>query len=309
MREGVGVVCAANWPHARLMRIECRAVAMTPLRFLEGEEGYKGNGLHSRFEVALLRTSEDAYRTLSELSAGSVKPYMLVPPLDVRVRAGRPFRETTYAAGREFEFSLTLAGPALRHVEACSAALRLAAQTSTRTLSGEFELRNVAATTLPTALLGHVELRDRQTLSFESMVRVFGATRRVPDFRSLAHSLLRRVERIPLTDAAGNPLSLQGTARLLQQAASVRIATQSLRWYDWPRYSPREDAWMRYGGWLGEITYEGDIGPFVPLLRLGEWLHVGGKSVFGLGRYRMIEPNRGDSASAIKQEDQHGGNA
>jgi CRISPR/Cas system endoribonuclease Cas6 (RAMP superfamily) len=34
-------------------------------------------------------------------------------------------------------------------------------------------------------------------------------------------------------------------------------------------------------------VYEGDLGPFLPLLRLGELLHVGKHATFGLGRYEV----------------------
>ncbi len=45
---------------------------------------------------------------------------------------------------------------------------------------------------------------------------------------------------------------------------------------------------MKFGGLLGSISYEGDLAPFMPYLALGEWLHVGGKTSFGLGRYRIM---------------------
>jgi CRISPR/Cas system endoribonuclease Cas6 (RAMP superfamily) len=38
---------------------------------------------------------------------------------------------------------------------------------------------------------------------------------------------------------------------------------------------------------IGEITYKGDFEPFRQYIRLGEYVHVGKGSSFGLGRYRV----------------------
>jgi hypothetical protein len=44
---------------------------------------------------------------------------------------------------------------------------------------------------------------------------------------------------------------------------------------------------MRLGGIVGEITYTGNLEPFIPLLRAGEILHAGKNTSFGLGRYTI----------------------
>jgi hypothetical protein len=36
------------------------------------------------------------------------------------------------------------------------------------------------------------------------------------------------------------------------------------------------------------VTYAGDLAPFLPLLRLGELIHVGKNAVFGNGRFGMV---------------------
>jgi CRISPR/Cas system endoribonuclease Cas6 (RAMP superfamily) len=45
---------------------------------------------------------------------------------------------------------------------------------------------------------------------------------------------------------------------------------------------------MKMGGFTGQITFEGEIRPFIPLVKAGEVLHVGKGTSFGLGRYRIM---------------------
>jgi hypothetical protein len=77
--------------------------------------------------------------------------------------------------------------------------------------------------------------------------------------------------------------------RRRQQRRAQAVATRSAdpRWVDWERYSARQDTRMTLGGFLGTATFEGDLAPFAPFLRVGEVVHVGKGTAFGLGRYRM----------------------
>ncbi|MDQ3775511.1 MAG: CRISPR system precrRNA processing endoribonuclease RAMP protein Cas6 [Pseudomonadota bacterium] len=80
---------------------------------------------------------------------------------------------------------------------------------------------------------------------------------------------------------------------LVDRARAIEITGHDLYWDDWSRYSGRQHTWMKFGGLLGEITYRGDLTPFLPWLALGEWMHIGGKTSFGLGRYTIELPGQG----------------
>lgn len=41
-------------------------------------------------------------------------------------------------------------------------------------------------------------------------------------------------------------------------------------------------------GWKGKITYAGNLNPVIPYLQMGEFLHIGNKTVFGLGKYKLV---------------------
>lgn len=61
-----------------------------------------------------------------------------------------------------------------------------------------------------------------------------------------------------------------------------------LRWLDWERYSTRQQTGMKFGGWVGEITYKGNFQKYLPILKMGEHIHVGKAVTFDLGKYRIM---------------------
>ena len=46
---------------------------------------------------------------------------------------------------------------------------------------------------------------------------------------------------------------------------------------------------MKLGGFVGSITFEGNMREFMPYLLAGEILHVGKGTGFGLGKYKIIK--------------------
>jgi len=73
-----------------------------------------------------------------------------------------------------------------------------------------------------------------------------------------------------------------------QDAGKVETVESLVRWVDWERYSSRQKTRMRLGGIVGSITYRGDFRKYLPLLHLGEHIHVGKAATFGLGKYRVV---------------------
>ena len=74
---------------------------------------------------------------------------------------------------------------------------------------------------------------------------------------------------------------------MIKKAEGVRVGTSNLHWYDWERYSGRQERKINMGGFVGDITFEGVIEPFMPLIKAGEVLHAGKGTTFGLGRYEV----------------------
>lgn len=101
-------------------------------------------------------------------------------------------------------------------------------------------------------------------------------------FHILVRAMLRRISSLFENHGDGEPeLDYRG---LVQRAQAVPVQTSDLRWFDWTRYSNRQEREMLMGGMVGEVAYEGNLAPYVPLLELSRTLHLGKQTSFGLGR-------------------------
>lgn len=107
-------------------------------------------------------------------------------------------------------------------------------------------------------------------------------------FHVLVRTLLRRIAHLSYFHCGGDQAAMR-FHDWIACAEAVKTVTSALTWYEWERYSGRQDTWMSLGGLLGQVTYEGALAPFLPLLRLGEVVHAGKATSFGLGRYRLID--------------------
>lgn len=108
------------------------------------------------------------------------------------------------------------------------------------------------------------------------------------EFHILIRQLLRRISMLSYFHCGVDPAQwdFQG---LISKAQEVKIKRNDLRWHSWQRYSARQEQKINMGGFVGEVTYEGCITPFLPLIKAGEILHVGKAVTFGLGRYEVAK--------------------
>lgn len=85
----------------------------------------------------------------------------------------------------------------------------------------------------------------------------------------------------------GDSWDLNYNSLLEKAEATVESTESKLYWYDWNRYSSRQKKTMKLGGFLGTISFEGNLREFLPFIKIGEYLHVGKACTFGLGRYEI----------------------
>ncbi len=70
-----------------------------------------------------------------------------------------------------------------------------------------------------------------------------------------------------------------------QAVQQVRLVSSETKWHDWERYSNRQRQRMSMGGIVGSLTYEGNLVPYLSLILLGQFTHIGKNTTFGLGQY------------------------
>jgi len=103
-------------------------------------------------------------------------------------------------------------------------------------------------------------------------------------FDVLTRAMLRRISSLFEYHGEGEPaLDYRG---LVARAENVAVKEAHIGWYDWRRYSNRQEQAMMMGGMVGKITYTGVPGDYLPLIRFCELAHLGKATTFGLGKIK-----------------------
>lgn len=237
-------------------------------------------------------------------------PFVIEPPLE-------PKRH--YAAGDTLEFALVLIGKGIEYFpyfiyafeelgklglgkdkgtytlrqayEANNGKPALVYDGAKRQLKGKLEPQTLA--TLPTL---NSALPDTLTLRFLTPVRIVYEESLAPtlEFHVLIRNLLRRLSTLSYFHC-GKALELDFKG-LIAKAQEVQIEKTRLKWHDWERYSNRQETKMKMGGLIGVVVYRGPWQEFLPFLLLGEEVHVGKSTTFGLGKYNIVREGVKDAA-------------
>lgn len=229
-------------------------------------------------------------------------PFVFLPPLEEKTR---------YRAGETLTFDMTLIGKGAAYLPYFIYAFeRLGRHRGFGKGRGRFSVaavlwrtpqgeavpiytetsRTLSAAFRPVTirdLLPDVPSTDVWALRFVTPTRLVYCEAPVskPDFHVIVRGLLRRLSNLTYFHC-GTDLRLD-FRMLIAAAESVETVESAVRWYDWERYSTRQDRRMKMGGFIGRMQYRGDLRPFLPFLRLGEVLHIGKHSSFGMGHYVM----------------------
>jgi CRISPR/Cas system endoribonuclease Cas6 (RAMP superfamily) len=110
------------------------------------------------------------------------------------------------------------------------------------------------------------------------------------DARTLLSQMLRRTNLVLDLHLGIRPAPFDASALLAAVAPTLTDDRSDLCWRDAPRYSGRQKQEMNLGGVMGAWTLRADaaaLAPFLPWLRLGQWLHLGKNATMGLGGYRL----------------------
>jgi len=134
----------------------------------------------------------------------------------------------------------------------------------------------------------HVSNRVRLRILTPARVRVDGDLQDDLPFDLLVRNVLRRLWQLALVHGENAPPF--DPHPWIERARGIPTIRQTLAWRDWERYSHRQRTKMRLGGVVGDIEYElneQDRSLFLPLLIVGELLHIGTATTFGLGKYEI----------------------
>ena len=107
----------------------------------------------------------------------------------------------------------------------------------------------------------------------------------VPRFHHLLKRLRDRLNALAYFHC-GEALDLDFRA-LGEKAEQIQTLPTQSRWVDRSRHT-RRGFTQKLSGFIGEVTYRGELQPFLPLLLLGEYTHVGKNAAFGNGWYRLL---------------------
>jgi hypothetical protein len=106
-----------------------------------------------------------------------------------------------------------------------------------------------------------------------------------PEFGILFGRLRDRIGTLRALYGAG-PLEIDFRA-MGERAAAVRMTRLELQRTEVDRLSSRTGQRHPIGGFVGEAEYEGELGEFLPYLRLGKWVGVGRQTVWGKGEIEV----------------------
>ena len=229
-------------------------------------------------------------------------PFVIEPPLDVR---------TTYHPGDSLSFRLTLVGKAIDYLPYFIYTFeRLGRECGIGKGRGRFEIEKVTwidaeglereiydgRKKVLTSSVRALTLQDvsiapngcHATLHYLTPTRITynGELHTTPEFHVVIRNLLRRLSNLSYFHC-GEDLKLDFKS-IIERAEAIEMHDDNIKWHDWERYSARQDTRMKMGGFVGKVEYQGELGEFLPLLKLGERIHVGKGTGFGLGRYAIL---------------------
>ena len=117
-------------------------------------------------------------------------------------------------------------------------------------------------------------------------IKTNGKMIRETTFPVLLKAILRRYHRLRYVHGDGQR---EEFAIDWDLAETIEVVHQELQGEFFRRYSNRQKQSVPVEGIMGKVIFRGNLSPFYPWLKIGEYLHVGKGATFGLGWYRVLE--------------------
>ncbi len=230
------------------------------------------------------------------------RPFALEPPAETK---------TAYSPGERLDFNLVLIGRAIYYLPYFVVVFREMGQAGLGRGRRPFLLEEVTAAgleeeellyTRATNTVRSIDLSylgadlivnapqqcNRLEVEFETPMRLVdgGKQAEVPEFHILFRQAMRRISALAYFHH-GHSLEAD-YAGLTERSRRISVVENKTRWRSFERFSRRQNQRISMGGLIGSAVYEGNLEEFLPWLALGEHLHVGKNTVFGLGKYKIV---------------------
>lgn len=234
------------------------------------------------------------------------RPYVFEPPEDTKME---------YAPGERMRFGFTVIGRAADYMPYFIFAFSKMGEEGVGRLKARYELERVVAEnplagTREEVFDGEVAKNRRLPVSWEdaqdaargldgerlrlefltpAFVKFRGeVSPEAPPFAALVQALLIR---IPMLSAMHcGEVWREDFRAMVERAREVETVRDETTWVSFRRYSSYRKKSEALEGVVGGVEYAGPLEEFLPLLCMGQLTHLGKRAVFGLGRYRMVEP-------------------
>uniref|UniRef100_A0A7V3ZWF4 CRISPR system precrRNA processing endoribonuclease RAMP protein Cas6 n=1 Tax=candidate division WOR-3 bacterium TaxID=2052148 RepID=A0A7V3ZWF4_UNCW3 len=105
------------------------------------------------------------------------------------------------------------------------------------------------------------------------------------DFHIFFRNLLRRIGLL-FYFYSDKPLDIN-FKQLIDKAKDIKTEKANFERLNWHYYSFRQKRLVKMEGLVGKVIYYGNLTNFIPYLKIGEKLHVGKGTAFGLGKYKL----------------------
>ena len=126
------------------------------------------------------------------------------------------------------------------------------------------------------------------TVNFLTTTRIIEHKKLVktPIFRAWVQRLLERIHRI--SEVYTEKPIIFSFGELLPILDSIQIVTDETHWQESWSHNRRDGTDKPNGGFIGKVTYVGNIAPLLPYILMGQGIQVGKNAVKGSGWYDVI---------------------
>ncbi len=229
-----------------------------------------------------------------------LRPFILKPPLS---------RKQFFLANKKLYFQLVLVGKAIDYLPYFIYTFIRMGERGIGRDRGRYALQNVLSIDLhgkkypiydsetgtlqseiPRIQLDAIKTKLLPQIALQfltpTQIKQNGKISKVPDFPLLIKAILRRYHRLRYAHGDGQR---EQFAIDWEAASRIEVVKEEVQYQRFKRYSNRQGRPVPMEGFVGKLVFRGNLTPFYPWLKIGEYLHVGKGATFGMGWYRVLE--------------------